>query len=66
MIIDIPTNHNFASVRFTLNRNIATSGSAFTNRQRTQEYDGVYWSAEVTLPPMKRSDAVEWLSLIHI
>lgn len=64
MIIAMPTNHNFATVRFTLNRNIATSRSAFTNRQRTQEYDGVYWSAELTLPPMKRSDAVEWIAFL--
>ena len=64
MIIDIPTNHNFATVKFTLNRNIATSRSAFTNKQRLQEYDGVYWSAEVTLPPMKRADALEWTTFL--
>lgn len=64
MIIDIPTNHNFATVKFTLNRNIATSRSAFTNKQRLQEYDGVFWSAEVTLPPMKRADALEWTTFL--
>ena len=64
MIIDIPTNHNFASVKFTLNRNIASSRSAFTNRQRTQEYDGVFWSAELTLPPMQRTDALEWITFL--
>jgi len=64
MIIDIPTNHNFATVKFTLNRNIATSRSVFTNKQRLQEYDGVYWSAEVTLPPMQRADALEWTTFL--
>ena len=64
MIIDIPTNHNFATVKFTLNRNIATSRSVFTNKQRLQEYDGVFWSAEVTLPPMKRADALEWTTFL--
>lgn len=64
MIIDIPTNHNFATVKFTLNRNIATSRSVFTNKQRLQEYDGVFWSAEVTLPPMQRADALEWTTFL--
>tara|TARA_R100000278_G_scaffold122854_1_gene110235 strand:- start:66 stop:938 length:873 start_codon:yes stop_codon:yes gene_type:complete len=64
MIIDIPTNHNYATVNFTLNRSVSASRSAFTNRQRTQEYDAVYWTAEVTLPPMKRSDALEWVTFL--
>lgn len=64
MIIDMPTNHNFATVTFTLNRGIAAARSAFTYRQRTQEYDAVYWTAELNLPPMKRSDAVEWVTFL--
>ena len=64
MIIDIPTNTNFASVTFTLNRNIAASRSVFTNRQRTQEYDGVFWSAQLTLPPLQRTDALEWVTFL--
>lgn len=64
MIIDIPTNTNFANITFTLNRNISSSRSVFTNRQRTQEYDGVFWSAELTLPPLKRPDALEWVTFL--
>ena len=64
MIIDMPSNHNFATVTFTLNRGIAAARSAFTYRQRTQEYDAVYWTAELNLPPMKRSDAVEWVTFL--
>ena len=64
MIIDIPTNTNFANITFTLNRNISSSRSVFTNRQRTQEYDGVFWSAELTLPPLKRTDALEWVTFL--
>ena len=60
----MPSSPNFATVRFTLNRTIAASRSAFTYKQRTQEYDGVYWSAEVTLPPMKRADALEWTTFL--
>ena len=64
MIITMPSSPNFATVRFTLNRTIAATRSAFTYKQRTQEYDGVYWSAEVTLPPMKRADALEWTTFL--
>lgn len=64
MIIDMPSSPNFASVRFALNRTIAATRSTFTYKQRTQEYDGVYWSAEVTLPPMKRADALEWTTFL--
>lgn len=64
MIIDMPSSPNFATVRFTLNRTIAATRSTFTYKQRTQEYDGVYWSAEVTLPPMKRADALEWTTFL--
>lgn len=60
----MPSSPNFATVRFTLNRTIAATRSAFTYKQRTQEYDGVYWSAEVTLPPMKRADALEWTTFL--
>lgn len=60
----MPSSPNFASVRFALNRTIAASRSTFTYKQRTQEYDGVYWSAEVTLPPMKRADALEWTTFL--
>ena len=60
----MPSSPNFATVRFALNRTIAASRSTFTYKQRTQEYDGVYWSAEVTLPPMKRADALEWTTFL--
>lgn len=60
----MPSSPNFASVRFALNRTIAATRSTFTYKQRTQEYDGVYWSAEVTLPPMKRADALEWTTFL--
>ena len=38
------------------------SGSPFSGVQRTQEYDAVHWTGRVSLPPMRRSDAVEWQS----
>ena len=35
----------------------AVSTSPFTYDQQTYQHQGVRWEAEVTLPPMKRSDA---------
>jgi len=60
--ISIPTNVGFTNSTFTLYRAVAMSGSPFSGAQRTQEYDAVYWTGRATLPPMKRSDAVEWQS----
>lgn len=60
--ISIPTNVGFTNSTFTLYRAVSMSGSPFSGAQRTQEYDAVYWTGRVSLPPMRRSDAVEWQS----
>jgi len=60
--ITMPTSPNFLSSTFTLTRAIGQTVSPFTGKQRTQEYDMVLWSAQVTLPPMKRSVAANWQS----
>lgn len=38
------------------------SASPFSGKQRTQEYDSTFWQGQVSLPPMKRSQAAEWQS----
>lgn len=60
----MPTTPNFTSSNFTLVRTVGTTTSPFTGKTKTQEYDGVYWTAEVSLPPMRRSQAVEWQSFL--
>ena len=40
------------------------TSSPYTGSVRTQEYDGVYWEAEVSLPPMRRETALEWQSFL--
>ena len=60
--IAMPTTPNFISSTFTLTRAIGQTVSPFTGKQRTQEYDLVLWSAQVTLPPMRRSVAANWQS----
>ena len=62
--IAIPTNVGFTSSSFSLVRTVAIATSPYSGKQRTQEYDGVYWQGEVSLPPMRRSQAVQWQSFL--
>ena len=60
--IAMPTTPNFMRSTFRLHRAVGQTISPFTGTQKTQEYDYVGWSADVTLPPMRRSVAVNWQS----
>ena len=63
-LLTMPTSPNFVRSNFTLVRTVGITVSPFTGKTKTQEYDGVYWTAEVSLPPMRRSQAVEWQSFL--
>lgn len=63
-IITMPTTPNFSKSNFRLRRTIGVASSPYTGSVRTQEYDGVYWEAEVSLPPMRREIALEWQSFL--
>ena len=63
-LISMPTSPNFVKSEFTLVRTVGTTTSPFTGKTKTQEYDGVYWTAEVSLPPMRRADASNWQSFL--
>jgi len=63
-LISIPTTPNFIKSNFTLVRTVGTTVSPFTGKTKTQEYDGVFWIAEVSLPPMERSTAAEWQAFL--
>ena len=60
----MPTSPNFVRSNWTLIRTVGTTTSPFTGKTKTQEFDGVYWTAEVSLPSMRRSQAVEWQSFL--
>lgn len=61
-IITIPTNVGFTNSTFSLFRAIATTASPFSGKQRTQEFDNVFWQGNVSLPPMNREQASQWQS----
>ena len=63
-LITMPSTPNFTSSEFTLYRAIGQTASPFTGKQKTQEFDAVFWQASVTLPPLNRSQAVEWQSFL--
>lgn len=63
-LITMPTTPNFVTSNFTLVRTVGTTVSPFTGKTKTQEFDGVYWTAEVSLPPMRRSTAINWQSFL--
>ena len=60
----MPSTPNIVRSNFTLNRAVGQSVSPFSGKQRTQEFDNVFWQAEVTLPPLNRTQAVEWQSFL--
>ena len=63
-LISVPSSPWFISSSFTLNRAVGVTASPFTGKQRTQEYDMVLWTGEVTLPPMNRAQAADWQSFL--
>ena len=63
-LITVPSSPWFVSSSFTLNRAVGVTASPFTGKQRTQEYDMVLWTGEVTLPPMNRAQAANWQSFL--
>ena len=50
-LISMPASPNFVSSNWSLVRTVGTTVSPFTGKTKTQEFDGVYWTAEVSLPP---------------
>ena len=63
-IIEMPSSPNFVKSEFALIRAVGITASPFSGKQKTQEFDSVYWQATITLPPMRRSQAVNWQSFL--
>lgn len=63
-IVTMPNTPNFVRSNFILRRTVGSVASPYTGKVRTQEYDGVFWEATVTLPPMRRDVAKNWQSFL--
>jgi hypothetical protein len=63
-LIAMPTTPNFTQSDFSLARAVGATSSPFSGKQRTQEFDLVSWEGTATLPPMNRSQAVNWQAFL--
>lgn len=63
-LISMPTSPWFIDSTFTLNRAVGATASPFSGKQRTQEFDFVGWEGTANLPPMNRTQAVEWQAFL--
>ena len=63
-LVTMPSSPNFVTSRMSLVRTVGITSSPYTAKTKTQEFDGVYWTSEVTLPQMRRSQAVEWQAFL--
>ena len=63
-LISMPTSPWFIDSSFTLTRAIGGTSSPFSGKQRTQEFDFVGWEGTANLPPMNRTQAVEWQAFL--
>ena len=62
--IAIPTSPWFTRSNFSLTRAVGDTISPFSGKHRSQEYDSVYWHGTASLPPMNRTQTVEWQSFL--
>ncbi len=62
--LSLPTVAGIAQIRITARNAVAVSSSPFSYKQQVMQHPGARWEAEVTLPPMQRADAEEWIAFL--
>jgi hypothetical protein len=58
----LPTHTGIRSIELRATNAVAYARSPFTFAGQAFAYSGQMWQAEVTLPPMKRADAEQWVA----
>lgn len=58
----LPTHTGFSDVELRAKNAVAYSRSPFTFAGQAFAYSGQMWQADITLPPMRRSDAEQWIA----
>ena len=59
-LITIPASPGFTQSDWCMSRAVAVSESPFTGKQQVHSYPKAQWTATLSLPPMRRSQAAEW------
>lgn len=62
--LSLPTNTGIGAVRLRANDTVAINISPFSASQQVYKYNGQFWEADISLPPMKREDAEYWLTFL--
>lgn len=62
--ISTPTNIGIANIIFSADNATAISQSPFTFAQQVVKHQGERWRASISLPPMKRVDAENWVAFL--
>jgi hypothetical protein len=58
----LPTHTGFSEVELRASNAVAYSRSPFTFAGQAFAYSGQMWQANITLPPMRRADAEQWIA----
>jgi len=62
--LNTPTNIGIANITLMAESAVAVSQSPFTFTQQVVAHPGQRWAASVSLPPMKRVDAENWIAFL--
>lgn len=60
----LPTTTGIANITLTARNTVGITTSPFTLKQQVQKHAGQRWEAAVTLPPLDRAEAEEWISFL--
>ena len=60
----MPTVIGFQNLNLRARNTVAVSQSPFTYEQQVHSYDGQMWEVDVSLPPMNRSNAEQWIAFL--
>jgi hypothetical protein len=62
--VNTPTNIGIANITLMAENAVAISQSPFTFQQQVVAHPGQRWAASISLPPMKRQDAENWVGFL--
>lgn len=62
--LNTPTNIGIANITLMAENAVAVSQSPFTFSQQVVAHPGQRWAASISLPPMKRQDAENWIAFL--
>ena len=62
--LTLPSHTGIAQIELRAVNSVVYSQSPFTFQGQAHSYNGDMWQADVSLPPMKRADAEQWIAFL--